>query len=331
MNISVLGAGRWAAALSLHLSRLGHRVLIFARKDSIASEINRGFHPYLGLSLPKEIRASADIREVLEFSEVILVCLPVQSIREVISNLDLGKRIVISASKGIEIKTGLRVSEIVKEIAPKAHFMTLSGPSFAKEVAEGLPCAVVLAGDDRDLLESSREIFLSPQMRVYLSTDLAGVELGGSLKNVVAIACGLSDGLGFGENARASLITRGLLEMIRLGELFGAKRETFFGLSGLGDLILTSCSFLSRNYALGFLVGSGKSVEDALMEISQTVEGFYTVKAINELSKRAGLYTPIFRAVYKVLYEGFDPLETALELIYEPPQSIFEIPHRESI
>lgn len=326
MNVSVLGAGRWAGALSLHLARLGHRLLLFSRRESLKLEINRSFHPYLNLSLPPNISASSDPEEVLGFSDVVLICLPVQAIRETIKNLNISDKVLVNTSKGIELKTGFRVSQVIKEIAPKARFVTLSGPSFAKEVAEGLPCALVLAGEDIELLKSLRELFSSPQMRVYLSSDVAGVELGGSLKNVIAIACGLSDGLGFGENARASLITRGLAEIIRLGEALGAKRETFFGLSGLGDLILTSCSSLSRNRTLGFLIGAGKGVEDSLEEIGQTTEGYYTVKAALELSVKAGVYMPIVRAVYRVLYEGADPLEVALGLIYEPPHSILEIP-----
>ncbi len=298
--------------------------MVFDKSHKVVELINSGRHPYMeGLSIPCA-RASTELREVLDFSDYLVIALPVQAIRSVLEGQSLKGKRLISASKGLEVGTNRRVSEIVKELEPQAEVFCLSGPSFASEVSKGLPTALVLAGENLDELERIRSLISSENFRVYLSTDLIGVELGGALKNVIAIACGMSDGLGFGENARASLMTRGLAEMVRVGLLLGAKRETFYGLSGMGDLFLTASSSQSRNRSFGYLIGQGFSVEEALQRLGQTVEGVHTVKAVYELSKNKGIHAPISWAVYSVVVEGLPPREVALELLRRPPQNPFE-------
>jgi glycerol-3-phosphate dehydrogenase (NAD(P)+) len=270
------------------------------------------------------VQATLEREEAFSFSDYIILALPVQVIREVLKGKSLKGKKIISASKGLEIGTKKRVSEVLLEIDSEVEVFCLSGPSFASEVSKGLPTALVLAGNNGEEMERIRGWISSESFRVYLSTDLVGVELGGALKNVIAIACGISDGLGFGENARASLITRGLAEMVRIGVSLGARRETFYGLSGVGDLFLTASSPQSRNRSLGYMLGQGLSVEEALKRLNQTVEGVHTVKAVYELSESLNIHAPISLAVYKIVVEGLPAGEVALELLRRPPQSPFE-------
>jgi glycerol-3-phosphate dehydrogenase (NAD(P)+) len=323
-KVAILGAGRWGTALVLVLSRKGNEVMLFDRNPSVVEALKGGKDPYWGIEFEKKPLATAHLEEALDFSQCILIALPVQVIRKVLEGKSIKGKIFISASKGLEVGTNKRVSEVLKELFPDCKVLALSGPSFAEETAKGLPCAVVLAGEDVALLREVRELFSSELFRVYLSEDIVGVELGGALKNVIAIACGISDGLGFGDNARAGLITRGLVEMVRLGTALGGKAQTFYGLSGLGDLILTSTSSKSRNRTFGFLLGQGLSLEQAQERIGQVVEGKETVKAVKELSENLGLYAPISWAVYRVVVEGEEPLKVARELLLKPPQRDFE-------
>ena len=324
MNFSVLGGGRWGTALALHLGNLGHRVLVFERKEETVRLIKEGKHPYMeGVKL-RGVDATQDLDRAIDFSDYIIVALPVQAIREVLAKKALGGKRIISASKGLEVGTEKRVSEVLLEIDPDVKVFCLSGPSFASEVSKGLPTALVLAGNDLEEMEKIRNWISSENFRVYLSTDLVGVELGGALKNVIAIACGISDGLGLGENARASLMTRGLAEIVRIGVSLGAKKETFYGLSGMGDLFLTASSPQSRNRTFGYLLGQGLSMEEILQRLNQTVEGIHTVKAVYRLSTERSLHAPISTAVYRVVVEGYPPRDVALELLRRPPQSPFE-------
>lgn len=324
MEFGVLGGGRWGTALGLHLSRMGHRVLIYDVNPEPVRLINSGKHPYIdGVDLPASVKATTNIKDLEDFR--FLVCaLPTQVVGEVLSQLDLKGKVVINASKGLEKETFRRVSEIVRDLEPKAEVLALSGPSFAQEVSRGLPTAVVLGYEkDRTLAETVRNAFNSESFRVYLNDDLTGVELGGALKNVIAIACGISDGLGFGHNARAALITRGLVEITRIGVRLGARRETFFGLSGAGDLILTATSDLSRNRTFGLLIGKGLRPDEALRRIGQTVEGVETVKALKPLTEREGIYAPITNAVYEVVVEGRDLKEVLREMLLRTPGEEF--------
>ena len=324
MKVSVLGGGRWGTALATHLGRLGHEVLVYERNEDVVKKINEGRHPYIQDITLSNVSATQNLKDIESYSNYLVIALPVQAIREVIKNIDLSKKVVISASKGLEVGTYKRVSQIVKEIDSSAVVFSLSGPSFASEVSKGLPTALVLAGEELEELRRVRDIFFSENFRVYLSTDIIGVELGGALKNVIAIACGISDGLGYGENARASLITRGLAEMVRIGVSLGAKKETFYGLSGMGDLFLTASSSQSRNRTFGFLLSKGLKPEDAFREIGQVVEGADTVKAVKKLSEELDIYTPICSAVYQVVVEGQDLYKVVRSLLLRPPKEEFE-------
>ncbi|HIC97825.1 MAG TPA: NAD(P)-dependent glycerol-3-phosphate dehydrogenase [Aquificaceae bacterium] len=318
MEFAILGGGRWGTALGLHLARQGHEVLIYDREPSTVESINRGKHPYIDMDLPPSIQATTNLRDV-EVFENFVCALPTQVVREVLCKVRLRGR-VVSASKGLEVGTFRRVSEIIAETQHDVRVFALSGPSFAEEVSRGLPTAVVLAyGEHReDALELQRA-FSGENFRVYLNDDIVGVELGGALKNIVAIACGISDGLGFGHNARAALITRGLLEMTRVGVHLGASRETFFGLSGAGDLILTATSDLSRNRTFGLLIGKGLSADDALRRIGQVVEGVESVRAVKELADREGIYVPITEAVYRIVILGHEISSVVREMFLRVP------------
>jgi len=325
MEFAVLGGGRWGTALGLHLSRLGHEVLVYDIKEEVVEKINEGKHPYIPeIDLPNSMKATAEISEVEGFENTICA-LPAQTVRKVFSRFRPGER-VVNASKGLEIGTFKRISELVKELHPHVKVFALSGPSFAEEVSRGLPTAVVLAhGGSKDEARELQESFTSESFRVYLSDDIVGVELGGALKNVIAIACGVSDGLGFGYNARAALITRGLVEMTRIGVRLGAKKETFFGLSGAGDLILTATSDLSRNRTFGVLLGRGLSPEEALEKIGQVVEGVKTVVALKELVDREGIYAPITEAVYRVVILKEDLHRVLKEMLLRTPGEEFPL------
>jgi glycerol-3-phosphate dehydrogenase (NAD(P)+) len=320
MDFAIAGGGRWGTALATHLARKGHRVFIYEINERSVEKINSGLNPYFkGLEIPSSVKASTSLEE-LNSGDVIICALPVQNVREVFSGIKLESKVIINASKGLELDTFKRVSEIIKELQPGAHTLALSGPSFALEVAKGLPTALVLAHEgDRKTAEEIQRAITQENFRVYLSPDLCGVELGGALKNVIAIACGISDGLGYGHNARSALLTRGLAEMTRIGTALGGLRETFYGLSGLGDLVLTSTSDLSRNRTFGTLIGRGLSTGEALAEIGQTVEGERTVRALQKLTREKKIYAPITEAVYRVVVLGEEVGQVVRDLLSSPP------------
>lgn len=305
MRFFILGAGRWGTALATHLDRKGHEVLLYDINEEVVKKINEGIHPYVEGIRFKNVKATTDLNQINEFKNLICA-LPVQVIPKVITKVNLKGKNFISASKGIIHENLKRISQLVKEIEPKLKFFVLSGPSFAEEVSKGLPTAIVLAYEDKEEAMKLQEALDSENFNVYLNDDITGVELGGALKNVIAIAVGLSDGMGYGYNARSAIITRGLHEMANVGEKFGARRETFFGLSGAGDLILTSTSDLSRNRTFGKLLGQGYSVEEALKKINQTVEGVKTAEALYEIIKRENIFAPICEGVYRII-KGEDP------------------------
>lgn len=324
MEFAIVGGGRWGTALGIHLARKKHRVLIYDINPGVVNKLNRKESPYFeGVEIPEGIKATTDLKEVEDFKDIICA-LPTQTVREVFSKLNLKGKRVINASKGLEVGTFKRVSEIIKETNPDVDVFALSGPSFAEEVSKGLPTAVVLAHNGSE--ESAKElqkVINSENFRVYINDDIVGVELGGALKNVIAIACGVSDGLGFGYNARAALITRGLVEITRIGVRLGAKKETFFGLSGAGDLILTATSDLSRNRTFGLLLGRGYTPDEALARIGQVVEGVKTVEALKELVDRENIYAPITEAVYRVVILREDLRKVLKEMLLRVPREEF--------
>ena len=318
--ISVIGAGGWGTTLACLLSNKGYDVTLWVREKNVAEEINntRINSAYLpDITLPDDLRITHSIDDAVKKARYVLNAVPAQYTRAVFKEafpFIPDQAIIISASKGIERGTLLTVSCILKELS--AHpVAVLSGPSFAKEVIKKLPAAVTLATEDKNIGFILQEMFNINNFRVYTHDDIVGVEIGGALKNVMAIASGISDSLGLGNNARASLITRGLVEMTRLGVAMGAKEKTFSGLSGIGDLVLTCTSPLSRNYTVGIKLGQGMKLKEILGQTKSVAEGVATAESAFELSKKYNIEMPIIEQVYRVLYKDKDPVLAVKDLL----------------
>ncbi|MBI5073859.1 MAG: NAD(P)-dependent glycerol-3-phosphate dehydrogenase [Nitrospirae bacterium] len=326
--ITVIGAGSWGTTLASLLVEKDYDVSLWAREKDVADEINEKSRnsTYLpDVPLPAGLRATSSIEEAVKKSRYVLNVVPTQFTRSVFKeavNYLSSDVVMISASKGIEQGTLLTVSDILHEVTGR-EVTALSGPSFAKEVIRKLPTAVTLAAADIETGLLLQEIFNSGYFRVYTHTDVIGVELGGALKNVVAIASGISDGLGLGHSARAALITRGLVEMSRLGKAMGADPTTFSGLSGLGDLVLTCTGPLSRNYTVGVSLGQGMTLKDILSSTKSVAEGVATSQSAFELAQQQGIEMPIIEQVYEVLYRGKDPETAVLSLMNRALKSEF--------
>jgi len=319
-NMTVVGAGSWGTTLAYLLSHKGIEISLWVYEKDLSGEmektrVNKIYLP--DVSLPENIQITHQIEKALNKAQYILNAVPAQYTGSVfkeclpyISN----EAIIISAAKGIERGTLKTISSVLKELTG-CRVAVLSGPSFAKEVVKNLPAAVTLATEDRNTGLILQDIFTINNFRVYTHDDVLGVEIGGALKNVMAIASGISDGLGLGLNARASLITRGLAEMTRLGVAMGAKERTFSGLSGLGDLVLTCTGSLSRNYTLGLKLGQGMKLKDILEQTTSVIEGVATAESAHELSKKYGIEMPIVEQVYKILYEEKGPARAVNDLM----------------
>jgi glycerol-3-phosphate dehydrogenase (NAD(P)+) len=269
-SISVIGAGSWGTALAVALSKKGHDVKLWMRNEEQFLQMKKAREniKYLpGVILPNNIELFQDICSAVKDADIILLAVSSQAVRKVISNFkDVAneKQIIVNVAKGLENTTLLRISEVVKEELPKNAFAVLSGPSHAEEVCRDMPTTLVVASSEKTVAEYIQDVFISPKLRVYTNPDVIGVELGGSLKNVIALGAGISDGLGFGDNAKAALMTRGITEISRLGQAMGAELNTFAGLTGIGDLIVTCTSMHSRNRRCGIQIGQGKKLEDAV-------------------------------------------------------------------
>ena len=319
-DIAVIGAGSWGTTLATLLAWKGHNISLWVYEKKLADEINktRVNTVYLPeFTIPDSMKISHRIDEVIQGADYILNVVPTQHTRTVFKNaLPYLKKdvIIISASKGIERSTLLTVSVILKELSGH-EVSVLSGPSFAQEVIKRLPTAVTIAANNDETGRILQGIFNTDYFRVYTHDDVIGVELGGALKNVIAIASGISDGLGLGFNARAALITRGLAEITRLGVAMGAKEKTFRGLSALGDLVLTCTGPLSRNYSVGFKLGQGKKLNEILTGMTMVAEGVTTVEAAYELSRKYNVEMPIVEQIYKVINEGKNPASAVKELM----------------
>ena len=325
-QVAILGAGSWGTALATLLSG-AESVNLWARTNSTAASINaqRENEHYLpGISLPDNLAATANLAEAVHEADSVLFAVPSDAMREVAQGAAEAIRpgaLVVSASKGLEDDTGLRMSEILgHELQNPASIVALSGPNLAVEVARGIPTASVTASEDADSARACQELLSGPTFRVYTSGDLTGVELAGAMKNVIAIAAGICEGLGFGDNSRAALMTRGLAEITRLGVALGAQTTTFLGLAGVGDLIATGGSRLSRNYRVGIGLGQGKELASVLSEIGQVAEGVPTTRAICLLAGRTGIEMPISKALYRVLFEGGSVRDTIPDLMLRPPR-----------
>ena len=328
MNVTVIGAGAWGTALAISLAR-ENRVTLWARDADQLNEIqisrqNKRYLP--GISLPEEVGLCADFSAALENAQLAIVAVPTAALRSTLQQLSslqssLG---LVWACKGFEVKTSLLPHQIVASVLPEGYKCgVLSGPSFAQEVAHGLPTALTLASDDEEFARGTAQILHHGRLRIYSSSDVIGVEVGGAVKNVMAIAAGISDGLGLGHNARAALITRGLAEISRLGLKLGGRSETLSGLSGLGDLVLTCTGDLSRNRQVGMLLAKQQSLSDILDKLGHVAEGVYTVREVYQLAQKFEVAMPICDAVYRILYEQMSATDMVAELLSRAPNFEF--------
>ncbi|MBV9492126.1 MAG: NAD(P)-dependent glycerol-3-phosphate dehydrogenase [Verrucomicrobia bacterium] len=322
-RITCAGAGGWGTALALLACRNGHRVTLWCRRPELAAELSRSRlnEAYLpGVRLPAALRITPDLAEAVTRAEVVVWAVPSAGLREVATAVRAqgslpATAVFVSAVKGIEPRTELRMSEVLKAVFPDHPVTVLSGPNHAEEVAQNIPAATVLAGP-AELSHQLQRTLAAGRFRVYTSADLAGVELGGALKNVFALAAGMSDGLGFGDNSKAALVTRALAEMVRLGTALGGRRETFYGLSGLGDLTVTAFSRHSRNRRVGERLAQGEALAAVTASMRMVAEGITTTRAALELARRHGVDAPITQGVHAVLYEA-EAVDRALQRLLE--------------
>jgi len=328
MKVAVIGAGAWGTALAVSLAA-NHRVTLWARDAAQVSEIQklRQNQRYLpGIFLPENLELCADLSAALVVAELVIIAVPTAALRSTLqlltsSQYDFG---VVWACKGFEAKTSLLPHQVVAEVLPDGcKSGVLSGPSFAQEVARGLPTALTLASEDEEFSHSTAQALHHERLRIYSSSDVVGVEVGGAVKNVMAIASGISDGLGLGQNARAALITRGLAEITRLGLKLGGNSETLSGLSGLGDLVLTCTGDLSRNRQVGQLMAKQQNLSEILDKLGHVAEGVYTVREVYQLARRFEVAMPICVAVYRILYEQKPAADMVAELLQRAPNFEF--------
>ena len=311
-KITVFGTGSFGTALANVLAENGHSVLMWGKNENTVDEINQSHQNkrYLkDVTLIETIKATSQLEQAVNFSDIFLIALPTKAIRNVVTEIDQHiktKKTFIHVAKGIENETFKRVSEMIEDSVSKNHkngVGVLSGPSHAEEVVIKQPTTVAASSKDEHISKLIQDLFMNDYLRVYTNNDLIGVELGGALKNIIAVASGIVAGMGYGDNAKAALMTRGLAEISRLGEKLGADPMTFLGLGGIGDLIVTCTSTHSRNYTLGYKLGKGKTTEEALNEMNMVVEGIYTTNSVYHLAKAQNVDMPITNALYKVLFE----------------------------
>ncbi|CDE14012.1 glycerol-3-phosphate dehydrogenase [NAD(P)+] [Clostridium sp. CAG:470] len=319
MNIAIIGSGSWGVALAVHLANVGNNVKIWSfmeeERDLINNERKCKFLP--GVELPENIMCSTDFGEVIKDSKMILHVTPSKFTRSTFKQYKeyVGNKPIIICSKGFEKETLETLDEVILEEMPTAKVGALSGPSHAEEVSIAIPTALVIASKHQNILKMVQDAFMSEKMRIYTSNDVKGVELGGALKNIIAFCSGAAAGIGLGDNSFAALITRGLKEIVRLGVELGGKEETFYGLSGLGDLIVTCLSEHSRNRKAGYLIGQGKSLEETKKEVGMVIESIDNIDVAYELGKLHNIEMPIVETVYRVLYESLDPQEAVKDLM----------------
>jgi len=317
MRITVLGAGAWGLALAKVLHENGNVVTVWNHRTEVFDELRRGRSDrYLpGVPLPTNWKLEADFTKAVGGGECLMLAVPSQAFREIAARLKGHPGIFVSVTKGIEFETGQTMSRILREQAPADRVAVLSGPSFAREVALGIPTSVACACESDGTARTVQGLFHRPEFRIYRTTDILGVEYGGALKNVIAIAAGVSDGLGYGDNSKAGLVTRALSEVRRLGVACGAQPETFAGLSGLGDLMLTCFSSQSRNRDLGARLGRGESLAAILASHPKLAEGYPTARSAHRLAREKNVATPIIDEVHALLYEGKEPKKAVRDLI----------------
>ena len=323
-TVTVLGGGSWGTALALQLARVGHSVRLWARDPAFVADLaaareNKVYLP--GVPLPDAIQPTPSLADACSDSEMLVVVCPSKGMRPLADTLRQavrGRPIFVSAAKGVEQGTHLTMTAILRQALGTEHaprVAVLSGPSFAREVSVGVPTAVTCAAADIAVAERVQQIFNSQTFRVYSSTDVIGVEIGGAVKNVIAIAAGVSDGLGFGHNSRAALITRGLAEISRLALELGAERQTLAGLAGMGDLVLTCAGDQSRNRTVGLRLGRGESLDQIVASMKEVAEGVHNTRTVRELAQSVRVEMPITERMYELLYENKPPMQAVVELM----------------
>ncbi len=324
-TVAVIGSGSWGVALAIHLAKIGNRVNIWSFDQTEADLINNEkkckFLPEI--ILPENIYCYTNFEDTLKDSSIILHVTPSKFVRNIIKQYKdlVNEQPIVMCAKGFERETLYTLDEIIKEELPGKEYAVLSGPSHAEEVSRGIPTAMVVASNNEKLNKKLQELFMNENMRVYTSNDVKGVELGGALKNIIAFCAGVATELGLGDNSYAALITRGLTEINRLGVELGAYKDTFYGLTGLGDLIVTCLSEHSRNRKAGRLIGAGKTIEETRKEVGMTIESIDNIEVAYELSKIHNVEMPIVNAVYDVLYNGLEPKEAVLMLMTRDKKS----------
>ncbi len=328
-KIAVLGAGSWGLTIAQMLHENGHQIAIWEINEKLAAQLSRTrkFKFIPDVNLPKNITISSNLDEVLAAADIAVIVVPSAFVRATarkISQIELKRGlIVVCATKGLEDKTFQTMSQVLADELPRQvakNIAVLSGPNIANEIAAKKPAAAVIASKNLKTAKALQEVFISRYFRTYTSTDILGVELGGAVKNIIAIACGISDGMGLGSNTKSALITRGIFEMMKLGKYFKAKPETFSGLSGLGDLITTCFSPHSRNRRCGEKIAQGKTYEKAMKEICTVVEGIQTCQAVHHFAKKFKIIMPITEQVYQVLFERKQPQKAVLDLMTRQPK-----------
>ncbi|HET7626019.1 MAG TPA: NAD(P)H-dependent glycerol-3-phosphate dehydrogenase [Verrucomicrobiae bacterium] len=318
MKVTVLGAGAWGTALARLLQLGNHSVTLWAHRREHIEELRRAranerFLP--GIELPENLKLEADLSGAISGAELVVVAVPSKAFRDVTRRLADFSGVIVSVTKGIEYDSGRTMCGILAENAPRASGVALSGPTFAIEVARGIPTAIVAASKNASAAAEAQQLFNGPAFRVYTSSDILGVELGGALKNVIAIAAGASDGLGFGDNSKAALVTRAISEIRRLGVACGAQVETFTGLSGLGDLMVTCFSRHSRNRAFGERVARGENAAEVAAKTPAVAEGYPTARSAFQLARKHDVVTPVIDEVYGMLYENKDVRQAVRDLM----------------
>ena len=324
-KIAIIGSGSWGVALAIHLASIGNKVKIWSYEEEEKRLINEEkrcmFLP--NVTIPENIECSNDFKEVIEDAEFILHVTPSKFTRSTFKQYKqyVDNKPIIICGKWFEKETLKTLDEVIKEELPTAKIGVLSGPSHAEEVSIAIPTVLVVASKHDDVLKLVQNTFMSEKMRIYTSKDVKGVELGGALKNIIAFCAGVAAGIGLGDNSFAALVTRGLGEIARLGVKLGGEKETFYGLSGLGDLIVTCLSEHSRNRKAGKLIGQGKTLEEAKKEVGMVIESIDNIDVAYELGKKNDVYMPIIETVYKVIYEGLEPAEAVKNLMTRDKKS----------
>ena len=320
-RVSVMGAGSWGTALAILLCNNGHETILWSHRKDQAEELakTREHKEKLpGVKLPENLCITDDFEKALNDKDVIVMAVPSVAVRSTAQKMRPYIRygqLIVNVAKGIEEKTLKTLTDVIEEEIPTSQACVLSGPSHAEEVSRQLPTTCVVSARRKDTAEYLQNVFMAPAFRVYTSSDLQGVELGGALKNVIALAAGTADGLGCGDNTKAALITRGMAEIARLGIAMGSRPDTFYGLSGMGDLIVTCASVHSRNRKAGYLMGKGKTMQEAMDEVKMVVEGVYSAKAGKALAEQYGVEMPIIEQVNRVLFEGKTPADAVMDLM----------------